>query len=101
MLLNKIKLLTGNTDGAKDDLLELLIEMCSDEILSYCNLDVVPDRLNSILLKMVVQTYNRVNSEGIASQSFSGVSESFLDGYSADVVAALNSNKAKRKVRFL
>ena len=38
---------------------------------------------------MALVMVNRSGSEGLASQGFSGVSESYLDGYPAEVQAAL------------
>nr|DAR99050.1 MAG TPA: PORTAL PROTEIN, 15 PROTEIN, HEAD PROTEIN, VIRAL INFECTION, TAILED.2A [Caudoviricetes sp.] len=39
---------------------------------------------------------NRINAEGLSSQSYSGNSESYIDGYPADILAALNR---KRKIK--
>jgi hypothetical protein len=47
--------------------------------------------------KIAVIKLNRINTEGLASTSFSGVSESYLDGYPAEVLAVLN-RKRKLKV---
>lgn len=89
-MLTQVKLLLGVTDTSKDALLTLLIEQCSDEAVAYCNLLEYDEKLDRIVVKMVIQTYNRLGSEGVAAQSFSGVSESFIDGYTLDIKTALN-----------
>jgi len=89
-MLTQVKLLLGITDTSKDALLTLLIENCSDEAVAYCNLPEYDEKLDRIVVKMVIQTYNRIGSEGVAAQSFSGVSESFIDGYTLDIKTALN-----------
>jgi hypothetical protein len=91
-MLDQVKLLLGlsSTDTSKDDLLDTLIQMCSDEAVAYCNLLEYDEKLDRIVIKMVIQTYNRIGSEGVASQSFSGVGETFIDGYTLDIKTALN-----------
>lgn len=96
-MLEKIKIMLG-LDETKDELLKLLVDDAIEEVVNYCNLTTYPEKLNSTVIKMVIQNYNRLGSEGISSQSFSGVSESFIDGYTADIIMVLNKN---RKVRFL
>lgn len=98
-MLDKIKVLLGlSGDTAKDNLIEVLIEQAKEEAVNHCHLPEYIEALNSTVIKMVVQDYNRLGNEGITSQGYSGVSESFVDGYSKDVIAALNKH---RKVRFL
>ena len=41
---------------------------------------------------------NRLDTEGLTNQSFNGISEGFLDGYPAEILALLNR---KRKVRVI
>jgi hypothetical protein len=37
-----------------------------------------------------------MNTEGLAAQSYSGVSETYIDGYPAEILAVLNR---KRKIK--
>lgn len=99
-MLNNIKLLLGlDLDNIeKDALLNVLIENAKDEATAFCGLDAYDTKLDSAVQKMVVQTYRKMGSEGITSQSYSDVSESFIDGYSDDVMRIL---KRYRKIRFL
>jgi hypothetical protein len=91
-MLEQVKLLLGiaNSDKTKDSLLNTIIDMCSDEAIAYCNLLEFDDKMERIIVKMAIQSYNRLGSEGVASQSFSGVNESFIEGYSLDIIKALN-----------
>lgn len=96
----KVKLLLGiaAADITKDTLIDMLLEDAIAEVTDYCNLKIYDSKFDSTVVKMVSQNYNKVSTQGISSQSFSGVSESFVDGYSADVMTMLNKS---RRVRFL
>jgi hypothetical protein len=48
--------------------------------------------------KIAVIKLNRTNTEGLASQAYSGVSESYIDGYPAEIQAVLNR---KRKIKVI
>lgn len=97
-MLDKVKIYLGITDTIKDDLLEVLIEDAINEVVAYCNLKQYDEKLDSTVIKMVLSNYNKLGSEGIDSHSYSGVSESFADGYSKDIVTMLNKH---RRVRML
>jgi hypothetical protein len=71
--------------------------MALAEVEDYCNRD-ADSALELIAEKIAVIKLNRINTEGLASQSFSGISESYLDGYPADIQAALNR---KRKIKIM
>lgn len=96
-MLEKIKLcLTNNT--YTDELINLFIEDTTKEIKIYCNREDIDTELESVIRRIVIIKLNRINSEGLSSQSFSGVSESFIDGYPQDIIAVLNR---KRKLKTL
>lgn len=96
-MLEKIKLcLTNNT--YTDDLINLFIDDTTKEIKIYCNREDIDTELESVIRRIVIIKLNRINSEGLSSQSFSGVSESFIDGYPQDIIAVLNR---KRKLKTL
>jgi len=46
---------------------------------------------------MVLVKWNRLGAEGLGSESFSGVSNNYIDGYPANITAALN-NYRKMKI---
>lgn len=96
-MLEKIKLcLTNNT--YTDELINLFIEDTTKEVKIYCNREDIDTELESVIRKIVIIKLNRINSEGLSSQSYSGVSESFIDGYPQDIIAVLNR---KRKLKTL
>lgn len=96
-MLEKIKIcLTNNT--YTDDLINLFIDDTTKEVKIYCNREDIDIELESIIRKIVIIKLNRMNSEGLSSQSYSGVSESFIDGYPQDIIAVLNR---KRKLKTL
>ena len=97
-MINDIKILLG--DAAKnysDALIDLCYRQALTEVETYCNreadieLAMVADRLAIIRL-------NRINTEGLSGQSFSGVSESYIDGYPADIKAILDR---KRRIKLI
>lgn len=65
------------------------------EVESYCRRQ-ADYELEMIAERIAVIKLNRLNTEGLASQSFSGVSENYIDGYPADIIAMLNR---KRKIK--
>jgi hypothetical protein len=93
-----IKTLLGIADDSKDSLISLLKSIAEDEVKAYCNIDDIPAALDNIIAQIVVIKYNRIGAEGIASQNFNGVLESFEDSYPTPLLAALNRY---RRVRFL
>lgn len=48
--------------------------------------------------RIAIIMLNKMNSEGISSESFNGSSVSYIDGLPADIIQALNK---KRRVMFL
>lgn len=96
-MLEKIKIcLTNNT--YTDELINLFIDDTTKEIKIYCNREDIDTELESVIRRIVIIKLNRINSEGLSSQSFSGVSESFIDGYPQDIISVLNR---KRKLKTL
>lgn len=79
-ILTRIKTLLG-LDSDKDALLSILIEDAEQEFMDMCNRDDIPDTANGLIAQMVMHKYNQLGSEGIASQGFSGVSQSFMNDY--------------------
>lgn len=93
-----IKIMLGDAvSNYSDAQISLAYKQALTEVEAYCNreadieLDMIVDRLAVIKL-------NRMNTEGLSGQSYSGVSESYIDGYPADILAILNR---KRKIKTL
>jgi hypothetical protein len=71
--------------------------MALAEIESYSNRSADAE-LKMMAQKMAIIKLNRINTEGLQSQSYSGMSEAYIDGFPADVLAVLNR---KRRVKIL
>lgn len=93
-MLEKIKLLLGLKDESKDNLLTILIETAIDEALAYTHRDCV-DELDTSIIQMVVYKYNRIGTEGVDSENYSGVSFNYSADYPESIMRGLRS---KRKV---
>lgn len=96
-MIEKIKLLLGLTNNDKDDLLNILIEQAIDEATLYTHNDSL-DELGTSIIQMVVYKYNRLGSEGVESEGYSGVSFNYATDYPDSIIRSL---KAKRKIRVL
>ena len=97
-MLEEIKLLLGDAAANYSDAqINLALKMAISEVEEYCQRE-LDTSLQLIAEKIAVIKLNRINTEGLASQSYSGVSESYLDNYPADIVAVLNR---KRKIKVM
>lgn len=97
-MLEKLKTLLGIATDDKDELLNLLISNAKAFVLSYCGLSAYTSSFDNVVLKMALEDYNRLGSEGKTSQSFSGLSESYNDDYSSAVYSFL---KRYRRIKTL
>ena len=97
MLLNRIKTLLGITDN--DELIYEIVEITKEKILNYINEKELPKELEFILIELAVERYNRIGSEGIASESVDGKSVSYEDNFESckqyldDYIFRNNKNK--------
>lgn len=96
-MLEKIKLLLGITADEKDDLLTLLIEQATEEAITYTRNDCV-DELNTAIIRMVVYNFNRLGTEGVDTENYSGVSFGYSTDYPDNIIRIL---KSKRKLVIL
>lgn len=97
-MLEEIKLLLGEAaDNYTDAQINLCLKMAIAEVEAYTNRD-ADATLELIAQKIAIIKLNRINTEGLASQSFNGVSESYIDGYPDDIKTILNR---KRKLKTL
>ena len=77
MLLNRIKTLLGIPDN--DELIYEITELTKSKNLNYINEVELPLELEFVLVELTIQRYNRIGSEGIASESVDGKSVSYED----------------------
>jgi hypothetical protein len=97
-MVEEIKLLLGDAaSNYSDAQIALAYKLALAEVEAYCNRE-ADSVLELAAEQIAVIKLNRLNTEGLASQSFSGVSESYIDGYPAQLQALLNR---KRKVKTL
>lgn len=97
-MIEEIKLLLGDAAGNfSDDLIGLCAKRALAEVEAYCRRE-LDYELEEIAVEIAVIKLNRLNTEGLASQSYSGVNESYVDGYPAHILAMLNR---KRKIRVI
>ena len=97
-MIEEIKILLGDAAANFTDAqINLALKMAISEVEEYCNRE-LDAALELIAEKIAVIKLNRMNTEGLASQSYSGVSESYIDGYPAEILTVLNR---KRKIKIV
>lgn len=97
-MLEDIKILLGDAAEAFTDAqINLCIKLAIAEVETYCRreLDI---ELELITLEIAKIKLNRLNTEGLTNQNFSGISENYIDGYPQEILSALNR---KRKIKTL
>lgn len=95
-MIEEIKLLLGAAaDNYTEAQIGLALKIALLEVEDYCNRE-VDASLELLAERIAVIKLNRLGTEGIAAQAYSGVSESYIDGYPADIIAALNK---KRRIK--
>jgi hypothetical protein len=92
-MLDKIKLLLDIATDEKDELILLLIALCKDEATEFCNLEEYSNKLDSAVIEMVIEKYNRRGSEGLSASTSSGVKEDYISSYSDAVLRKLRKNR--------
>ena len=88
----QVMLITGNNNS---DLVSLMLTKAKAEIVSYLNASEYEEKFDNIAVDIAVIKINRLGSEGLTSQSYSGVSESYTDDYPAYIKHQLETYKRK------
>ena len=97
-MLEEIRLLLGEAAANYSDAqISLAYKIALNEVEEYCKRD-ADTALELIAEQIAVIKLNRRNTEGLTGQSFSGVSESYIDGYPDEIKAVLNR---KRKIKMI
>ena len=93
-MLEDIKLLLGidPTDNSKDNLIQLLIDRAIDETLQYTRRNDIYG-LESTVENMVIFNYNKLGSEGLNSESYSGISYNYSTDYPESILRVLKKNR--------
>lgn len=100
-MLDNIILLIGAAAQGQDDLINLLIKQAKAFLVMYCGLDEYDTKYDSIIVKMVIEDWNKRGSEGLSSRSFSGMSENFNDEPYSSVIMTALKKASKGSIRFL
>lgn len=96
-MLEELKILLGDAaDSYTEAQMGLVLKMALAEVEAYCN-RTLDYELEILALEIAKIKLNRLNTEGVASISFSGTSENYIDGYPEEIKRALN-RKRKLKV---
>lgn len=90
-------LLGDSAANYTEDQLILAVSLATTEVETYCR-RTLDDELEAVAVQIALIKLNRLGTEGVAALAYSGVSESYLDGYPAHIQAVLRS---KRKLRVL
>lgn len=83
-------------DTQAQDLIQTLIDICSDEAIAFTH-EKDTEKLEELIIRMVCERYNTLDYEGLSSVSYSGVSQSFHSDYS-DAVKRLMASKRHLKL---
>ena len=97
-MIEEIKLLLGEAAANYTDAqISLAYRLALMEVEEYCTRE-ADTALELVAEQIAVIKLNRSNTEGLAAQAYSGVSETYLNDYPAEIKAILNR---KRKVKFV
>lgn len=97
-MIEEIKLMLGDAaDNFSDALINLCLKQALVEVEEYCG-RALDASLEMAAQRIAVIKLNRMNTEGLNSQSYSGVSENYIDGYPEDILKLLNR---KRKIKVI
>lgn len=90
-MLEKLKMLLGISGTDKDDLLTLLIDQATENAVEYTHADIAS--LQSVIIKMAIYDYNRLDNIGLDSEAYSGVSFNYSNDYPEDILRLLRKKR--------
>lgn len=97
-MLEELKIMLGDAAANfSDALIGLCLKQALAEVEAYCNRE-LDYELEVCAQRIAILKLNRMGSEGLASQGYSGVSENYIDGYPQDILAIL---KRKRRLKVI
>lgn len=73
--------------------LQAIVEDVTQEVLADTNQSELNAQLESAVISLSVIAVNRIGTEGLASEGYSGVSTSYLDDVPPRVASILNANR--------
>ena len=97
-MIEEVKLLLGDAaSNYSDAQIGLALKMAIAEVEDYTHRE-LDYSLQLIAERIAIIKLNRIGTEGLNSMSVNGLSENYINGYPADILATLNS---KRKIRVM
>lgn len=98
-ILERLKVRLGISDTSRDELLNGIIDDVKHYIVTFCNrdgVDDIPAALDGAIIKMAVIDYNKLGSEGLSSESYSGASYRYDQNYPDDIKKELYHERLVR-----
>lgn len=83
--LQRLQIRLGASAIGKDALLEELLAGAEDNLKLETKRKTLPPEADTLIIRIAVVDFNRIGTEGQQSQSFSGVSDTWIDGYPDDI----------------
>ena len=97
-MIEELKILLGDSAiNYTDSQISLALKLALGEVQAYTKRELDFD-LELVAMKIAIIKLNRLNTEGLASQAFSGVTESYIDRQPEDIQMIL---RAKRKIKII
>ena len=95
-MIEEIKIMLGDAaSNFTDAQIGLALKLALAEVEAICKRE-IDYELEVVAMRIAVIKLNRMNTEGLASQAYSGVSESYISGYPEDIQMIL---RGKRKIK--
>ena len=95
-MIDELKILLGDAaPNFTEAQMGLCLKLAIAEVEEYCARE-LDYALEIAALQIAKIKLNRLNTEGLDSQSYSGVSENYINGYPEEIMALL---KRKRKIK--
>lgn len=92
-MLKDLKVLLDISSTDKDALLTILIRKSENVVKNYCKINIIPDSLVDTVTDIAVIMYNRMGTEGLTGESFSGVSNNFESDIPKSIKRNLNRHR--------
>ena len=96
-MLEKLKILLGINDISRDDLLNLLLNQCTDNAVAFTNNNDTKT-MENVILEMAVYRYNMIGSEGLTRENYSGTGYIYQNGYPDYVLEQLRQYRKLRTI---
>lgn len=87
--LEKLKVRLDIADESQDALLQCILDDVESDMLACTNRTTLLDSMKSLQIKIAIIEYNKQGSEGMASDSQGGKSQSWIDGLPQDIKTCL------------